>query len=61
MSPESALRLVAVGFAVAGIVYVCADAGFWDRTNSSWWRELPRHKRIVLGLAVAATVLQSFI
>jgi hypothetical protein len=52
------LRLYLVVFAVVGLVYVWIGSGMMKKSNSDWWGELPRVKRIVFVLVLAATFAQ---
>jgi len=61
MSPENVVRILLIAFAVAGIVYVWAGSDMRNKTNRDWWNELPRSKRVILVLAVVATLAQTLI
>ena len=55
------LRLLLVIVAIGGIVYACAGSGVFSREQTNWWGELPQHKKVVFSVAIAATLLQTFL
>jgi hypothetical protein len=61
MEPSNTLRLFLIIIAIAGIGYACVGSGVFSSEQSNWWAELPRHKKIAFGAAIAATVLQTFL
>jgi hypothetical protein len=61
MNPENVARILLIAFAVVGIVYVWMGSDMRNKTNRDWWNELPRSKRIILALAVVATLVQTLI
>ena len=61
MSPENLVRILLVAFAVAGIVYVWTASDMRNKTNRDWWNDLSRPKRVILVLAVVATLVQTLI
>ena len=59
MDPLNALRLTLVTCALVGIVYACSGSGAFSKGD--WWKNLPQTKKLAFGVAIAATVLQSFL
>ena len=57
-APDAQLRLLLAAVAAVGLVYVWAGSGMMQKGNREWWDELPRPKRVVFLVAVAATVIQ---
>ena len=55
------IKLFLTGFAIVGIAYVCVGSGLFDKTNESWWANLPAQKKLIFGCALGATLLQSFL
>jgi hypothetical protein len=56
-----ALRLSMVTLTILGIGYACVGTGIFSREQTNWWGELPQHKKIIFGAALAATVVQTFL
>ncbi len=61
MDPLYAARIFLVSVAIGGIAYSCLGTGVFSREQSNWWGELPKHKKIAFGAAIAATLVQSFL
>ncbi len=59
MDPMNAVRLFLVTFSICGIAYACVGTGVFSREQPNWWSELPKHKKVVFGAAIAATLLQT--
>ena len=61
MTPDNTLRLALILFSVGGLFYVSIGSGLFDRDNTSWWSGLPKHKQVIVVLAIATPLAQSFL
>jgi len=61
MEMLSIIKLGLIGFAVVGILYSCLGTGFLRNEETGWWESLPQEKRFIFVVAIAASVLQTFL